>query len=52
MLIYIKTEDCQKDCCKQEMSNSMNSFSEFSVAISVDNEHDVSDCRVVALNAK
>lgn len=56
MLIYIRAEDCQKDCWKQEMSNSVNLFSEISGAISMDNEHNVSDCRVeglsVALDAK
>lgn len=38
------------------MSNSVNLFSEISGAISMDNEHNVSDCRVeglsVAVNAK
>ena len=52
----MKTEDCQKDCWKQEMSNSMNLFSKISVAISMDNERNISDCRVVdlsvALNTK
>lgn len=32
------------------MSNSMNLFSKISVAITMDNEHNVSDCRVVGLS--
>lgn len=56
VLIYIKTDDCQKACRKQEMSKSLNLFSKISAAISMDNEHNVSVCRVVdlsvALNTK